>query len=444
MNSSQWSSRARLLLLVAASLLACAGAPRAVKAPPEPPADWTVLVFMNGDNNLEPQALSDFIEMNSVGSSEKLKVVVQFDRNGRYDSRYDGWKDTRRFLVRRNIDPNANAELQVLGEANMGDPKVLEDFVRWGMRTYPARHYALIIWDHGQGYRDLTVAPRAEVSRSVSGAAFRSVSHDETNRDQLYNSEVQQALRNALQGRKLDLLGFDACLMAMVETAYAMREFADVMVASEDLEPGDGWAYHLWLKQLRNHPDSSAEQLARSIVDTYPLDYRPSPNESTDRLTLSVVRLEALEPLASAVSDLADTLVRTLDSEVRLIQQARQASPVLARDHPNPGDQRFHHVDLTKFVQEYLGRTQDPNVRRALERVRSLNQQAVLQSFVGPVRADEGASGLAIYFPAGRRAYATDVYEEHGYQKDNTRYPVAFVQEQKWADFLHAYFTRVP
>ena len=52
-------------------------------------ARWTVLVYLDGDNNLESDALDDFREMAAVGSSDELKIVVQLDRI----SSREGWDD---------------------------------------------------------------------------------------------------------------------------------------------------------------------------------------------------------------------------------------------------------------------------------------------------------------------------------------------------------------
>ncbi|WP_158623678.1 clostripain-related cysteine peptidase [Corallococcus llansteffanensis] len=434
-------------LAVVSTLLLLSYGGMAMGAPTQTPstADWTVLVFMNGDNNLEQYALADFYEMAEVGSTKSVNIVVQLDRNGGYTSDYNRWTDTRRFLVKKDRAPLADAAVQALGEVNMGDPQSLENFIHWGMTTYPANHYALIIWDHGQGYRDaVSTGFQGDRFRSAHGMPFRSVSHDDTDRDQLYNIEVQQALRAGLNGRKLDLLGFDACLMGMVETAYAVREFSDIMVGSEDLEPGDGWAYHLWLKDLVRNPRRTADKVARAIVRSYPVPYRSHLANSDALLTLSAIRLSELDSLAGAVSTLSNAMVKALDTEVGAIKEARQASPVFARDNPRPGDQRFHHVDLKKFATEYQRRTANPAIQQALTAMLAHHQRAVLKTFAGAIRENEGASGLAIYFPAGRNAYVTDIFEEHGYEKDNQQYPVAFVREQQWADFLHAYFARVP
>jgi len=120
-------------------------------------AKWTVMVFMNGDNNLEPDALNDFGEIASIGGTSDVNVVVQFDRYAVGSHLTDpDWSDAYRFVVKKRkpamtaIPANA---VEPLGEVNMVDGAVLADFVIWARKHYKADHYALILWGHGNGYR---------------------------------------------------------------------------------------------------------------------------------------------------------------------------------------------------------------------------------------------------------------------------------------------------
>ena len=108
---------------------------------------------MNGDNNLEPDALLNFWQLAQVGSNNDINVVVQFDRIAKYAHTQPDWPQTLRFRVTRGMQPLPSNALEDIGEANMGDPQTLRDFVVWGQNKFPAKHYMLIIWDHGQGWR---------------------------------------------------------------------------------------------------------------------------------------------------------------------------------------------------------------------------------------------------------------------------------------------------
>ena len=310
--------------------------------------DWTVLVYMNGDNNLEPFALRDFREMAHVGSNSEVTVVVQLDRIGKYVSpspEEPSWTDTKRFLIRKGSKPLASEALINLGEINMGDPKALEDFVRWGRKSYPAKRYALVIWDHGQGFRDVADAPPLNAPfRSSSGAPHRSVSDDDTDGDKLFNSEVTAALQSALGDGKLDVLGFDACLMAMIETAYAMRDVSHYMVGSEELEPGDGWQYDDVLQKLQHDPrrGHSRHRCAPREVCTKTATARESQRriqrQPSLRLTLHT---SGCYPTQSACwrTNFRTALSRTPKKSLR--RDLRVLSMHLARTHRTPRGSSF-------------------------------------------------------------------------------------------------------
>ena len=254
--------------------------PSVAQSQPAPP-EWVILVFMNGDNDLERDALADFAEMAVVGSSASVKLLVQFDRNGAFAETRPQWTQTLRFEITKGMQPlPANAFKDFDKEVNMGSPEALADFVQWGRGRYPRSKYAVVVWDHGQGYRlrmqrllqaarFSTFGERAPIVAAAGQGGYRSISEDITDHDKLYNAEVAQGFSRALAGGKIDVLGFDACLMAMVETAYAMRPYARVMVGSEDLEPGEGWRYDDWVRRLVDQPAISPEQLGELLVDSY-------------------------------------------------------------------------------------------------------------------------------------------------------------------------------
>src|SRR5262249_45293853 len=117
--------------------------------PPEHGASWTVLVYMVADNNLEPFGLTDLEEMSKVGSGAGFDIVVQADRAAGYVSdpvlNLGDWQGTKRL----HVGSGRLEEVSDIGEANMGDPATLADFIEWGIAQYPADRYALVLWDHG-------------------------------------------------------------------------------------------------------------------------------------------------------------------------------------------------------------------------------------------------------------------------------------------------------
>jgi len=117
-------------------------------------ADWTFMVYLDGDNDLEGAAINDFLEMAAVGSDANVNIVVQFDRIGGYDSSYGDWETCKRFYVTSGMTPTAAEQVEDVGEANMGDPAALTDFINWVADNYPANNYAVVLWNHGAGWRE--------------------------------------------------------------------------------------------------------------------------------------------------------------------------------------------------------------------------------------------------------------------------------------------------
>ena len=189
-------------------------------------ADWTVMVYLDADNNLELAGLLDLNEMEAAGNADTVNVVVQIDRALGESSGHGDWTDGRRYLIGPDEDPSLiTSELVAeLGEVNMGDPLALSDFIGWSIRNYPANRYALIIWDHGAGWNGIAF----DSDVGVTGTA-----------DHISLLDLQTALQQALAQNgvdRLDVIGFDACLMGQLEVFQAVQPYADYAVGSEELE----------------------------------------------------------------------------------------------------------------------------------------------------------------------------------------------------------------
>jgi hypothetical protein len=421
-------------------------------------AEWTVLVFLNGDNSLEPMALDDFKEMARVGSSDRVHVVAQVDLNGGYAAS-PPFTQTLRFHVEKDMPLKTTSALADLGEQNMGDGRTLKEFVRWGKQAYPAKRYMLVIWDHGDGFRaNLThtaaaplapagpgLPPRVPTTQRDPAAnnriitksgTHRAISSDDTNGgDKLYNREIQ----DALAGERFDVIGFDACLMSMLETAYAMRELTPVMVASEELEPGPGWQYDDWLGKLRDNPTMSGRELGKVVVESYARRYGPAATFQDPDTTLAAVDLTQVSAAATAVSRLADRMSAVLAAELANIKAARGQCQTYGGTLP------LNNVDFPRLCEQLAARVSDAELKQRATEARAALLGMVIANYAHPGhQGNFGSNGLAIFFPESGARYNTDPFEEGGYQKANTYYPIQFVQDHRWADFLAAWFAAAP
>ncbi len=240
------------------------------------PAAWTWLVYMAGDNNLEGAGLDDLKEMQQVGSTDQVNVIVQFDTEENKTTRY-------------RVERGALTTVQELQGVDTGDPRTLSDCIQWGAQWYPAQRYLLDIRNHGAGWENLppdfnyeslraAKPQQAAKLRRVKRALFRTTVHlinarpplqraiavDVGAHDFLDNQELRKALTGCLPGgQKVDVLGCDACLMNMLEIGYELKDTATLMVGSEEAEPGAGWPYAAVLRQLVTSPTMSPRRSLR-------------------------------------------------------------------------------------------------------------------------------------------------------------------------------------
>ncbi|MCD6310036.1 MAG: S8 family serine peptidase [Candidatus Eremiobacteraeota bacterium] len=274
---------------------------------------WTVMVYLDGDNDLESFGIEDMNEMETAGSTDDVNYVVQFDRISGGDTSNGNWTTTRRYYVTKddNISIIGSQMIEDMGELNMGAPGTLVDFVTWAASEYPARNYMLVLWNHGGGFR---------AEQNEDRPPFRDICQDETNSgDWLTMAELKSALSDIYIniGRKIDILACDACLMGMIEVGYQVRNGADYLVASEEVEPGEGYPYDWITKDLNANPNMTPAQAGKMIVDNY-IDY-------TGGECYSVMNLNLINPVASAVNTLAQKLQTDDPSQYTIGQIAKTA-----------------------------------------------------------------------------------------------------------------------
>jgi hypothetical protein len=257
--------------------------------------EWAFFVFLNGDNNLESDAWDDLAEMETAGSTPFVHIVVLLDT-------YSGSAN------KLYVTQDGHETVESMGEIDMSDWRELGDFGAWAVQNYPARHVALIMWDHGAGW-EKRGAPAHPLLKG-----FSNDDHGQADEISVSNGDYARALAQitAARGSKLDIVGFDACLMGMWEVAEASAPYADVLVASQETEPASGWAYHNFLPGLIANPQSiSPQDLGRSIVDAY---Y----NESSDNSTLAVIDLTTMDALATSMTTFANALMTISDQYSRI------------------------------------------------------------------------------------------------------------------------------
>jgi len=389
-------------------------------------ANWTFMVYLDGDNNLEPDGIDDMNEMEVVGSTSNVNIIVQFDRIPGYDSTNGDWTGTRRYYVTQDVDTATigSTLIQDLGEVDMADPNVLVSFVEWAMQNYSASNYALILWNHGSGWKyqggkwvpwaDSEIPIRLKEDEKRTKDPIKGIIYDDTSGTHLSMSELKQALNTIKTdtGKNIDVLGFDACLMQMIEVAYQVKDYSDVMVGSEETEPGDGWPYDTILSNLTANPLMAPSGLGSEIV----ADYIASCGTSGDE-TQSAANQTKLSNLVSAVDNFAQVLNASLSSYSSEVIYARlQTESYYDADY----------IDLYHFAELINASISDNTVKTAAT--------AVMNNITNTIFAEAHGSGhpnshgLTIYFPLSQSDYLTSYGS------------IDFANDTKWDEFLNGFY----
>ncbi|KYC44040.1 hypothetical protein WA1_02545 [Scytonema hofmannii PCC 7110] len=399
---------------------------------------WTLMVYMAGDNGkvfeqlqgkrlmaaMEEQGYQDIAEMEAVGSTPEVAVLVQFDTLSNREHTY-------RIYIRPSFEPR---QIENIPEQNTGDPRALRDFIVWGIENYPAENYAVILWNHGTGWKEDDIysfarnrgvrvrASEDEVrsftrSTQLQSAFFlssivevlqledeesRAIAFDDSSLDFLDNAKLQQAFQEAeaITGKKVNLIGMDACLMGMVEVAYQLRANANYMVASQEVEPLSGYPYTAILQNLTANPEITAETLAKLIVREYGRYYEEESRGSVAQITQSATNLKGVEKLVEALGRLATVLRQLLaESDIYTENALYHAQRKAVRFH----DRDF--VDLYDFLKmlrdKYAGESTE--LTQVIDEVMDLiilevEPQLILANVTSGVRF-ERVKGLSIYSP---------------------------------------------
>ena len=402
-------------------------------------AKWTVMVYLAGDNNLSNAGDNDLAEMRTVGSRDDVNIVAQFDNAGE--------RGTHRYRIAKD---RGDEKDEALAETDSGAPEVLVEFVRWAAERYPAERYALVLWNHGSGWDPLEVdriaraveapdyTPREAGERTAStlGRVLfrttwqrilqrptpleRAICSDDGSGHSLDTIELARVLDEVttILGQPLDVLGMDACLMSNLEVAYQVRPYAKFMVASEELEPNDGWPYDAVLAELIANPDLPTADLAalivRAYVDSYVADDYPDP------VTLAALDLAQVEQLLEPLDALSEQLAaRMSDVFVDVVKAERRA----ARFYGNTL------WDIAHFCEELGAITVDPGVQAATAEVR-----AALQPGAGRFVVAEAHNGEPVAKCGGTTIYFAPMTEVSPYYDE-----LAFAQERRWRPMLTAY-----
>jgi len=388
--------------LVLASLILTALVPFVAFADgPQTPKEWTILVFLNGDNNLDSAGVKDVNEMEKVGSSDQVNVVVQHDRSGN--------TGTKRYLIKKDENDTTITSPVVVDmpECDMGNWQEAVKFFNWGADTYPAKKYLLAIWDHGAGWEKKPNAKRL----------LKGISYDDQSGNHITTPQLGQIVKDFSEhiGRKTDIFSYDACLMQMAEVAHEVKNHTVIQVGSEETEPADGWPYDAFLSQLAAKPAMDARECASVLVKTYVDSYNGG-SQGRRKGTLSAIDLTRFDEFMVKLNAFSDALIANASSNAAIQSVASSTQSYAYSQYKDLGD----------FTTKLMAKLTVPEIQTAgQDMLKFYNEQLMIKNaFTGTEVA--GSTGMSIYIPTKsqfnnqKQAYAG----------------LTWAQAGKWDEFL--------
>jgi hypothetical protein len=364
---------------------------------------WTVMVYLNGDNDLDPSTDDLFNNLEAAADKPNVRILVLWDRypGGSWDAgtcRYEVQFDENLGLLYPYAE---GVNRWCFGEWNLGDKQIFVDFVSWAKQNYPADYYFLSVFDHGGGWAPELpqTLPPHERTWMMGGAGL---SWDDTDEDYLSTYDLGWAFDSM---GHIDVLFYDACLMSMLENAYEVRDAVDFLIVSQNLQYATV-PYSHYLSVITE--TSTPVELAQAVAELY-LDSLPSGFSGTG----TVLSLADTEEVVTAVDGLAQALIPLLpDPSAREdIATAYLATQKVDYDSDltlEPEREGF--VDLYHFAEQVLAVVNDPQVSSAAE--------GVLVAMDGDFVVFEGHKsgypysqpfadlhGVALYLPLGEELY---------------------------------------
>jgi hypothetical protein len=354
-----------------------------------PTASTTVLVYMEG-TSLEEQdnnGTDNIKEMLAATSSSNLKIVLTTgaaNKTSEKDNEVKSWK-----TVKRHVISNGRlTELEDIGNVDMGTTKVLTDFIEWGQRTRPADRYILVFWDHGGG----PLGGFGGHRKPAGSAADFPVA---TN---LSVSDLKKAVKDVVDktGKPFELIGFDACLMATLEVADAFKDLGRYLVASEDIEPGKGWDWKVFLDYVALYPEAGGGDIGKAIANGYYAKMSKI-GDQFKYITLSVIDLSKVSQVNSALASFSQWKKGLLDSDGLSAWSDLAAARSLSLDFYTSSleaNGASETVDLVDWVTQLDTLKADSRTNNLIDAV----NRALVHQVYGSER--KNVSGLTLMFPS--------------------------------------------
>jgi len=362
--------------------------------PQVPTRHWSLLSYISVDNDLSILGKEDVNEMCQVGATTDSHIAVQLDTRGNSGVQ-------RIEISKKDFTGKAYRQvLENLDETASGQSKVLRSFLNWGINRCHAKNRILVLGGHGSGFKTL----ERDVLREELGTGLRIAD--------LALTLAQEGLDKP--DHKLGILGFDACLMNLLEIAHKLVPFANYMIASQAREPGNGWPYNVVLQALGEKltPANLSDKIVKGYADYYL-------NLGKSNITLSVIDLQKVTDVMHALDELGASLIH---EDPSVIQSIKKQTPAYTYED---------HVDIVSFcslVQQNLRLA--PQTRKTARELSSAASLAVTSNHTEG-REVQGSHGLSFWFPTKPSVY------DHVSRNRYKALVDPFTQWLEYLDFFH-------
>jgi hypothetical protein len=345
-----------------------------------PSANWTVMIYMGGTNNLEPVLEQEINLLEKIGSNPKFNIVVQMSRESQ------GGRATR-YLIKKDDDlKKISSEPIDVGKVDSADSKVLKDFIIWSEKTYPGNQLALVISSHGGGWTGIV---EDSIQKSFMSA-----------------TDLQKAVREARYetGRKLDVLDFYSCLMGMTEVLYEFKDEAFIIVASE-ISSYSYTNFEKAFSPLASQPGIGRIEFSKLLVKSFIEGWKnPPPGIPQKPQILTAYNMLVMEPLKDAIVSFTNALIQIYPWYGDIIKENAIKSPPIEE-----GGFYSTFADLRYFVNQIDNdlSIQDKKVKESAKQINKILDQFILIKEISPGYVQENpnllnlenASGLTIWLP---------------------------------------------
>ena len=404
-----------------------------------PFAEWTIMIYMAGDNNLSDDCVNALKAVQTVNTGDLIHVIAQFDPA---DTRVSSQRLVMNLHDKKDpkgtalLTPNSPSKLSKdfvkieegpvkfvgrarreqessQGETDTADPKTLFDFISWCTHNYKAKRHMLVLAGHSGGVEEGYLMKDENPVHAMSLTGLMQVLRQV--------QDKEQGL-----GIKLDILGMDACLMSMVEICHELWSLGDVVdyyVSCQSMTPNPGWPYAQIVDDLmRDRGKLDAREFAGIIVNKYVNSYVENAVCSGLSTDQAAVKIAATEGVVKSVREFGAVLRQKMASG-----SGNGFNRALVHAHweaQSYNGERF--VDLGDFCDLAAEYCNDADVTKAAREVRGALQEMVLTSCFCGIDY-QYSYGLSIYFP-----WST-IFSYYPYLE------FAKASGADWANFLAAY-----